>query len=75
MAALEQSLEDFQKQQKDLEDEVELCNNKLSRAEQILKGLGGEKSRWTDAAISLRNSYPSLTGTFRILTIGFLILF
>lgn len=53
---------DFQQQQKALEDEAELCENKLTRAEQILKGLGGEEVRWTQAAKNLRASYGLLTG-------------
>ena len=33
---------------KKLEDNLELCEKKLERAEQLIGGLGGEKSRWTD---------------------------
>ena len=33
-----------------LEAEVELCSKKLERAEQLIGGLGGEKTRWTSAS-------------------------
>lgn len=65
LEALEQRLEEFQKQQKLFEDENELCENKLTRAEQILKGLGGEEKRWSESAKSLRESYSFLTGMFK----------
>lgn len=31
------------KKKKDLEDNIELCSQKLDRAEKLIKGLGGEK--------------------------------
>lgn len=51
------------KQQKiDLENKVDMCQKKLERAEQLIGGLGGEKQRWTDAAINLGKQYVNLTG-------------
>ena len=37
----------------DLEQNIELCSKKLDRAEKLIGGLGGEKTRWTETAISL----------------------
>ena len=62
MGALEDALAEQNRQQKALDDEVELCGNKLMRAEMLLSGLGGEKTRWTLAAKNLRVTYNMLTG-------------
>ncbi|KAM6176988.1 dynein axonemal heavy chain 12 [Erethizon dorsatum] len=45
-----------------LEDQVELCAKKLQRASQLIGGLGGEKSRWAQAAADLQITYVNLTG-------------
>ena len=50
------------RQQKILDDEVMDCSNKLKRAEMLISGLGGEKTRWTQIAQNLRETYNSLTG-------------
>ncbi|MEQ2228566.1 Dynein heavy chain 3, axonemal, partial [Ilyodon furcidens] len=47
---------------KDLEDNIELCSQKLIRAEKLIGGLGGEKDRWIEAARQLGMRYTSLTG-------------
>uniref|UniRef100_A0A673Y2U6 Dynein axonemal heavy chain 3 n=1 Tax=Salmo trutta TaxID=8032 RepID=A0A673Y2U6_SALTR len=47
---------------KDLEENIELCSQKLIRAEQLIGGLGGEKDRWTEAARLLGIRYTNLTG-------------
>ncbi|TRY59213.1 hypothetical protein DNTS_014611 [Danionella cerebrum] len=46
--------------------EVELCSKKLERAEQLIGGLGGEKSRWSETAINLGELYNNLTGDILI---------
>ena len=33
-----------------LEDNIELCKVKIERAEKLISGLGGEKSRWTQVS-------------------------
>lgn len=38
------------------------CSNKLKRAEMLISGLGGEKTRWTQIAKDLRETYNTLTG-------------
>jgi dynein heavy chain len=38
----------------DLQAQANLCALKLERAEQLISGLGGEKSRWTSVADNLQ---------------------
>lgn len=38
------------KKKKDLEDDIDLCGQKLDRAEKLIGGLGGEKARWSEIA-------------------------
>jgi len=45
-----------------LEEQVDLCEKKLDRAEKLIGGLGGEKDRWNTAASSLNITYNNLTG-------------
>lgn len=58
-AVLEAQKGKFQK----LSDEVQLCQTKLQRAEELIGGLGGEKDRWKTAAKELGEKYYVLTGT------------
>lgn len=39
-----------------------MCTKKLERAEALIGGLGGEKTRWTQAAKDLGIQYENLTG-------------
>ncbi|KAI4897350.1 hypothetical protein NFI96_018346 [Prochilodus magdalenae] len=45
---------------------VELCSKKLERAEQLIGGLGGEKTRWSETALHLGELYNNLTGDILI---------
>ncbi|CAB3230574.1 unnamed protein product [Arctia plantaginis] len=63
---LEDALAAQSRQQKILDDEVMDCSNKLKRAEMLISGLGGEKTRWTQIAKTLRETYNSLTGDILI---------
>lgn len=45
-----------------LEENIEICSQKLIRAEKLISGLGGEKDRWTEAARLLGIRYDNLTG-------------
>jgi hypothetical protein len=45
-----------------LERDVEMCKVKLDRAQKLISGLGGEKTRWTAAAENLTLRYIKLTG-------------
>ncbi|MEE6497717.1 hypothetical protein FKM82_002819 [Ascaphus truei] len=46
----------------ELENNIEICSQKLVRAEKLISGLGGEKDRWTEAARLLGIKYTNLTG-------------
>lgn len=59
---LNEALTDALNKKQQMEDEVELCKNKLIRAESLIKGLGGEKSRWLAAADNLQSLYDDLAG-------------
>ena len=52
----------------ELEDNIELCSQKLIRAEKLIGGLGGEKDRWTEAARLLGIRYINIifVDTFHI---------
>ena len=41
------------KKKQDLEANIILCEQKLERAEKLIGGLGGEKTRWTETAANL----------------------
>lgn len=49
-----------------LTDQVNLCQLKLQRAEELIGGLGGEKSRWSATAKALGEKYHVLTGDILI---------
>ncbi|XP_045534007.1 dynein axonemal heavy chain 7 [Papilio machaon] len=66
LGKLEDMLAEQSRQQKVLDDEVMDCSNKLKRAEMLISGLGGEKTRWTQIAKTLRDTYNSLTGDILI---------
>merc|ERR1712194_599793 len=44
------------------EDKSAECTIKLERANKLLSGLGGEKTRWTEIAAQLGEVYENLTG-------------
>lgn len=46
--------------------QVDLCSKKLERAEQLIGGLGGEKTRWSETAHNLGELYNNLTGDILI---------
>lgn len=50
------------KKKKDLEDQIELCSQKLDRAEKLIGGLGGEKTRWSEAAKYLHGLLSNVIG-------------
>ena len=66
LAALEKQLEDSMNEKKRLEDEVELCEVKLERAEKLISGLGGQRDWWTIRAKELGEAYQNLTGDMLI---------
>ncbi|KAI8782171.1 dynein heavy chain 12, axonemal, partial [Biomphalaria glabrata] len=73
LAAVEKKLEDMtntlqamKDKKEQLEYNVDLCGKKLIRAEKLIGGLGGEKTRWTDAAKELQKIYDNLIGDILI---------
>lgn len=50
------------RKKKGLEDEIDLCSTKLSRAEQLIGGLGGEKARWIELAHNLHKLLANIIG-------------
>ena len=59
---LTQQLNDCAAKKADLEAQADLCALKLERAEELISGLGGEKTRWTSVAGELKETYLNLTG-------------
>ena len=51
------------KKKKDLEDNIELCSQKLDRAEKLIHGLGGERERWSSMATNLGSRLFNIAGT------------
>ncbi|XP_014909460.1 dynein heavy chain 7, axonemal [Poecilia latipinna] len=66
LAKLEDTLEANKNKKADLEFQVDLCSKKLERAEQLIGGLGGEKTRWSEMAFNLGLLYNNLTGDMLI---------
>ncbi|NWJ00116.1 DYH3 protein, partial [Crypturellus undulatus] len=62
LQALNDELESMNDRKRELENNIEICSEKLVRAEQLISGLGGEKDRWTEAARLLGIRYIDLTG-------------
>ncbi|KAB1278490.1 POU domain; class 5; transcription factor 1 [Camelus dromedarius] len=63
---LQDTLELNKQKKADLENQVDLCSKKLERAEQLIGGLGGEKTRWSHTALELGQLYVNLTGDILI---------
>lgn len=53
MSSMETELKGQQRKKEQLERDIELCSIKLTRAEKLIGGLGGEKARWQDTALEL----------------------
>uniref|UniRef100_A0AAV2K0N3 EF-hand domain-containing protein n=1 Tax=Knipowitschia caucasica TaxID=637954 RepID=A0AAV2K0N3_KNICA len=66
LSILQDTLESNKNQKEDLQNQVEQCSKKLERAEQLIGGLGGEKSRWSEMAVTLGELYQNLTGDILI---------
>ncbi|XP_074055006.1 dynein axonemal heavy chain 12 isoform X7 [Macrotis lagotis] len=62
LANLQQIFREKTEEKARLEDQVELCAKKLERASKLIGGLGGEKTRWAQAADDLQGTYDNLTG-------------
>ena len=62
LKALSDQFEIMTRKKKELEDNIMICSQKLDRAEKLIGGLGGEKSRWTKNAEDLALDYVNITG-------------
>jgi len=65
LAALKLLQDDLQvklDKKKELSDNIDLCEQKLDRAEKLISGLGGEKSRWTETAAMMDIKYNNCVG-------------
>ncbi|KAM6256904.1 dynein axonemal heavy chain 12 [Porphyrio hochstetteri] len=62
LAGLERTFTEKTEEKARLEFQVDLCAKKLERAEKLIGGLGGERSRWNNAANDLQDIYDNLTG-------------
>ncbi|KAM6407469.1 LOW QUALITY PROTEIN: dynein axonemal heavy chain 3 [Rhynochetos jubatus] len=60
LQALHDEFNKMNDRKRELKNNIELCSQKLVRAEQLISGLGGD--RWTEAARLLRIWYIDLTG-------------
>lgn len=66
MQQLNDEFAECMREKKNLEDLIELCVQKLGRAEKLLGGLGGEKTRWSDTAATLGASLGNVIGDILI---------
>ncbi|KAE8911583.1 Dynein heavy chain 7, axonemal [Phytophthora fragariae] len=62
VARLEEDLAAAYKKKSDLEFQVDDCSKKLTRATQLIGGLGGEKARWSDMSAQLQIVYDNVVG-------------
>jgi dynein heavy chain len=62
LAALERSLQEADDRKCSLQQQVTDCANKLRRAEALITGLGGEKTRWTEMSRQLQLRQENVTG-------------
>lgn len=62
LTRLEAVLDQNRKRYALLQADVELCQMKLKRAEELIGGLGGERTRWSAIAKELGEKYFTLTG-------------
>ncbi|CAM9231099.1 unnamed protein product, partial [Hapterophycus canaliculatus] len=62
LATLQHQLQEAENKKVALQDQVTDCGNKLRRAEQLISGLGGEKTSWARFSGELQNRYQNVTG-------------
>ncbi|CAM9362495.1 unnamed protein product [Pylaiella littoralis] len=62
LATLQQQLQEAEDKKVALQDQVTDCGNKLRRAEQLISGLGGEKTSWARFSGELQSRYENVTG-------------
>ena len=62
LQALNDEFAAMTKKKRDLEDNIELCSQKLDRAEKLILGLGGERDRWSKMALTLGSRLVNIVG-------------
>ncbi|KAJ0395885.1 hypothetical protein P43SY_002016 [Pythium insidiosum] len=62
VAKLESDLAAAYKKKEDLQFQVDDCSKKLTRATQLIGGLGGEKARWSEMSAKLQVVYDNVVG-------------
>ncbi|XP_036230121.2 dynein axonemal heavy chain 7 isoform X1 [Bactrocera oleae] len=62
LAAIQKKLDEELAQYAILQGQHEACTKKLQRAQELISGLGGERTRWLETARNLGRVYNSLTG-------------
>ena len=62
IAGLEASFKENNDKKELLVKQVEECGQRLERAEKLIGGLGGERTRWTESCHSLEEAYDNLLG-------------
>uniref|UniRef100_A0A1A9WZZ0 Dynein axonemal heavy chain 7 n=1 Tax=Glossina brevipalpis TaxID=37001 RepID=A0A1A9WZZ0_9MUSC len=62
LAAIQRILEQQLREYGTLQAEHEACTKKLQRAQELISGLGGERTRWSETARQLGRVYNTLTG-------------
>ncbi|KAM7353017.1 dynein heavy chain at 36C isoform 1-T1 [Cochliomyia hominivorax] len=62
LAAIQKVLDKQLKEYGVLQSEHEACTKKLQRAQELISGLGGERTRWSETAKQLGLIYNTLTG-------------
>ena len=62
LATLEAALKEAEDKKEALKNQVLDCEAKLKRADALIKGLGGEKTRWTEMSAKLAQQYENVTG-------------
>ena len=62
LQALEDDLAGAKKRKMKLEADVTLCEKKLVRAKDLIDGLGGEKSRWKQSIVDLKEEFKKSYG-------------
>ncbi|XP_068140477.1 dynein axonemal heavy chain 7 [Drosophila tropicalis] len=62
LAAIQKILDEQLRQYGILLAEHEACTKKLQRAQELISGLGGERTRWSETAKMLQASFKSVTG-------------
>ena len=66
MKNLNDTLQEKKQKKAELENEVDLCSRKLERAEQLITGFGGERTKWRSQSHNLHLKLACLTGDILI---------